>query len=70
MVLARTLLSVFAPALAAPTPTAPGLFSNTFQNFKLSSAAAVASVWPSGLRHECSTLLSWAGISAHLTKEG
>jgi hypothetical protein len=48
----------------------PAFFSKIFQNFKLSSAAAVASVWPSGLRHEWRTLLSWAGISTFLTSEG
>jgi hypothetical protein len=65
---------IFPSPLPAPAPSAlmpvPAFFSNTFQNFKLSSAAAVASVWPSGLKQECKTLLSWAGISTFLTSDG
>jgi hypothetical protein len=51
-------------------PALPAFFSNTFQNFKLSSAAAVASIWPSGLRELCKTRLSWAGISTLRTSVG
>jgi hypothetical protein len=57
------------PEPRTPIPD-PAFFSNTFQNFRLSSAAAVASVCPSGLRQECKTLLSWAGISTFLTSDG
>lgn len=58
--------------IAPPSPDAPdpAFFSKTFQNLRLSSAAAVAIVWPSGLRQECKTLLSWAGISIFLTRVG
>lgn len=54
-------------AIAPPFPTppsrevealTPALRSKTFQNFKLSSAAAVASICPSGLRQLYNTLLS------------
>ena len=50
---------LFVDAVPLPfTPGVPGFFSNTFQNFKLSSAAAVANICPSGLRQLCNTLLS------------
>ncbi len=50
--------------LPAPARLAmPAFFSNTFQNLSDSSAAAVASIWPSGLKAECRTRDSWAGIS-------
>jgi len=71
IVRAWTLLSALPfPPAAPPTPAAPAFFSKIFQNLRLSSAAAVASVWPSGLRQLCSTLLSWAGISTFLTSDG
>jgi len=36
----------------------PGFLSKIFQNLRLSSAAAVASIWPSGLKQLCRTRVS------------
>lgn len=44
--------------------------SKILQNFRFSSAAAVARTWPSGLRAECRILDSCAGISMTLFNDG
>lgn len=65
-----TSFAPIAPLPLAP-PLAPFLTSNTFQNFKFSSLLAVATVVPSGLRHECRILVSCAwGMSVTLVREG
>lgn len=72
IVRAEAMASIFlAVALEPEEPLPlPAFFSKIFQNLRLSSAAAVARVWPSGERQLCRTLLSCAGISMFLTRLG